>query len=46
MLISVSAVLTLSGFCMFRVLTLPPLEVERHLKGPPDIDTHDTQNAD
>ncbi len=46
MLVSVGFVLGLSGFCLYRVLTLPPLDVKEHLKGPPDIDTRDTEDAD
>lgn len=46
MILSVGSVLTLVSYCLFRVLTLPPVEVEEHLKGPPDINTHDTKNAD
>lgn len=46
MLLSVSCVLALAGFCLVRVLTLPPLEVQEHLKGLPDIDTGDTRDAD
>jgi hypothetical protein len=46
MIISVSSVLLLAGFCVFRVLTLPPVEAEEHLKGPLEIDTRDTQDAD
>ena len=44
--LSVCSVLTLVSFCLFRVLTLPPVDVEEHLKGPLDIDTHDTIDAD
>ena len=46
MIASISTVLLLSGFCMFRVLTLPAVEVEEHLKAPPDIDTGDRKDAD
>jgi len=46
MTLSVGAVLSLAAFCLYRVLTLPPIEVEEHLKGPPDIDTRDTEDAD
>lgn len=46
MLVSVSTVLAMMTYCLYRVLTLPPVEVEEHLHGPPAIDTHDTQNAD
>jgi hypothetical protein len=45
MIVSVGGVLTLSGFCAFRVLVLPPVERE-HLKGPLEIDTLDTKDAD
>jgi hypothetical protein len=43
---SISFVLSLTVFCFYRVLTLPPIEVEEHLKAPLDIDTRDTQNPD
>ena len=46
MIISVSSVLALTAFCMYRVLTLPAQVIEEHLKGPLVIDTKDTQNAD
>jgi hypothetical protein len=46
MIVSVGSVLTLTGYCMFRVLTLPPEIVEEHLKAPLDIDTKDTQYPD
>ena len=45
MLLSVTTVLCLTGFCTYRVLTLPPVERD-HLKGPLDIDTRDTEDAD
>jgi len=45
MSVSVSAVLILVSFCVWRVLTLPPVE-EETLKGPLEIDTRDTDNAD
>jgi hypothetical protein len=45
MLISVSSVLTLVAFCIYRVLSLPPVEDE-DLKGPLKIDTRDTVDAD
>jgi hypothetical protein len=45
MLVSVTAVLTLVSFCLYRVLKLPPVEIE-HLHGPTDIDTGDTKDAD
>jgi len=46
MALSVSSVVTLLSFCLYRVLGLPPVEVEEHLKGPLEIDTHDTIDAD
>jgi len=45
MMVSIGAVVTLSGFCVYRVLTLPPVE-EETLKGPLEIDTRDTSDAD
>jgi hypothetical protein len=46
MIASVSSVLALVVFCMYRVLTLPPAIAEEHLKAPLDIDTKDTQQPD
>jgi len=46
MIVSVGGVLLLAGFCLYRVLTLPPQVVEDHLQGPLTIDTRDTENAD
>ena len=45
MILSVGSVLALISFCMYRVLTLPPVE-EEHIKGPLEIDTGDTRNTD
>lgn len=45
MLLSVGSVLTLVSFCLYRVLTLPPVEME-DLKGPLEIDTRDTTDVD
>lgn len=44
MIVSVGAVLTLMSYCLYRVLTLPPADVEAHLEAPPDIDTGDTES--
>jgi hypothetical protein len=44
MIASIGTVLSLVSYCLYRVLTLPP--VEEHLKGPLDIDTRDTVDAD
>ncbi len=46
MIVSVGSVLALTGFCFYRVLTLPPKAVEEHLKAPLDIDTKDTNQPD
>jgi hypothetical protein len=46
MIVSVGSVLTLTAFCFFRVLTLPPADVAEHLRGPLEIDTRDTTDAD
>ena len=45
MVLSVGSVLVLTGFCLYRVLTLPPAEVE-DLTAPLEIDTGDTKDAD
>jgi len=45
MISSIGAVLLLVVYCMYRVLTLPPVE-EETLKGPLEIDTRDTADAD
>ena len=46
MCVSVGSVLLLVTFCMYRVLRLPPVDIEQHLKGPLEIDTRDTSDAD
>ncbi|NIL97561.1 MAG: hypothetical protein GTO62_10610 [Planctomycetales bacterium] len=46
MTISVGAVLCLVSYCLVRVLSLPPVEMEEHLKGPLEIDTRDLQDTD
>ena len=43
---AVSGVLLLTGFCMYRVLTLPPADVSERMKAPLEIDTRDTEDAD
>ena len=45
MFLSVGSVLSLVSFCLYRVLTLPPVE-EESIKGPLEIDTGDTEDAD
>jgi hypothetical protein len=44
MLVSVGSVLTLVAFCLYRVLSLPPVEDES-LKGPFKIDADDVENT-
>jgi hypothetical protein len=46
MSLSVGSVLALVGFCLYRVLSLPPADIDEHLKGPLDIDTGDTKEMD
>lgn len=45
MLLSVGSVLALVTYCLVKVFSLPPVDME-DLKGPLDIDTRDTQDAD
>ena len=45
MTVSVSSVLMLVTFCLVKVLNLPAVEMEE-IKGPLEIDTHDTEDAD
>ena len=40
MFVSIGSVLALVGFCLYRVLSLPPVE-DDDLKGPLKIDTKD-----
>lgn len=46
MIASVGSVLVLNVFCLYRVLTLPPVEVDSLDTAPLDIDTHDLRDAD
>ncbi len=46
MIVSITSVLSLISFCMYRVLTLSPTEVSESMKAPLDIDTGDTRDAD
>ena len=45
MLLSIGSVMTLVSYCLIRVLSLPPVEMEE-LHGPLDIDTGDTGDVD
>jgi len=46
MFVSILSVLALNAFCLYRVLTLPPVDVEHLDTAPLDIDTRDTKSAD
>ena len=46
MLASVSSVIGLTIFCLYRVLSLPPVEVESLNTAPLELDTRDTKDAD
>lgn len=41
MILSVSAVVSLFGWCVVKVVTLEPTDAEEHLHGELDIDTHE-----
>ncbi len=45
MCVSVGSILCLVTFCLYRVLKLPPVDME-DIKGPLEIDTRDTEDAD
>ena len=45
MLLSVGIVLALVSYCLYRVLSLPPVEM-KDIKGPLEIDTGDTADKD
>lgn len=45
MIVSIGVVVTLVSYCLYRVLTLPPVDIE-DIEGPLTIDTGDTRNAD
>lgn len=45
MLLSLGTVLAIVVYCVGKVLSLPPVDLE-DLKGPLDIDTGDTTDAD
>ncbi len=46
MILSVGAVVTLACYCLYRVFTLSPVEVEDHLEVFPDVAPRDRTNAD
>jgi hypothetical protein len=41
MTLSMAIVLALTGYCLYKVLSLPPKEVEETIQAQPDIDTRD-----
>jgi hypothetical protein len=43
--VSICSVLSLVSYCLYRVLTLPAVDVDE-IKGPLEIDTRDWENAD
>ncbi len=43
--VSITSVLSLVSYCLYRVLSLPALDVDE-IKGPLEIDTRDLDNAD
>jgi len=45
MLVSVGTVVTLTAYCIYRVLNLPPVEAD-DINSPISIDTGDTEDAD
>ena len=45
MLLSIGTVISLVSYCLYRVFTLPPVDVDE-IRGPLDIDTGDTTDAD
>ena len=46
MTISISSVLALTLFCLYRVFKLPPVEIENLDIAPLEIDTRDSADAD
>ena len=46
MSVSIGTVLCLVGYCLVKVLSLPPVDGIDNVKGPLAIDTGDTSDAD
>jgi len=46
MIVSISSVVGLTSFCLYRVLTLPPVEIDKLDVAPLEIETPDVKNAD
>ena len=45
MIVSIGSVVALTAFCLYRVLTLPSVEIDDLNTAPLEIDTRDTGNA-
>ena len=46
MLLSIGSIVGLTAFCLYRVLLLPPVEVENLNVAPLEIETPDLRDAD
>ena len=46
MVVSIGSVVSLTAFCLYRVLTLPPLEIDNLDVAPLEIETPDLKDAD
>ena len=46
MIVSISSVVGLTAFCLYRVLTLPPVEIDKLDVAPLEIQTPDLKDAD
>lgn len=46
MVVSISSVMGLLAFSLFKILNLPAIEAEENIQSQPFIDTHDTVDAD
>jgi hypothetical protein len=46
MTVSITSVVSLTAFCLYRVLTLPPVEVGSLNVAPLEIETHDLDDPD
>jgi hypothetical protein len=46
MLVSITSVMSLLAFSLYKIFSLPTIEAEEHIQTQPFIDTHDTVDAD
>lgn len=46
MLVSITSVMSLLVFSLFKIFNLPAIDAEEHIQSQPFIDTHDTVDAD